>query len=249
MANRVKGNQSSKAKSKPQHSNQQELIESPEALRHTLLDNTETFFGKKKNQKMLIGIGLVLGLIVAGVFGYTYYKSNQNLIAQEEMFQAVFYFEADSLNKALNGDGNNYGFLEIIDEYGGTAAANLAHFYAGVSFLKQGEYENAIEHLQDFGAADYLLQARAYALTGDAYMGLKQYKEAAEFYDKAADYQANRFFTPQYLEKAALAHEANKNYQAAAEHYKRIVSEFPTSAIYQEAVKQYARLEGLASGK
>lgn len=246
MANRVKGNKTQKAKS-AEHSNH-ELLESPEALRSTLVTGTEDFFKKKRNKQIFLGIGVAVALIIAGIFGYQYYMNNQNQTAQEEMFQAIFYFEADSLNKALNGDGNNYGFLEIIDEFGGTKAANLAHFYAGVSYLKQGEHENAIEHLKDFSASDYLLQARAYALIGDAYMELAQYDEAVEYYEKAADYKPNRFFTPEYLGKAAIALEAKGDYKAAAERYKRIVEEFPTSTAYQQALKQKARLEGLASG-
>ncbi len=247
MANRVKGNKSKSTKKEEHHN--QELLESPEALRHTLIDNTELFFKKKKNQRIVLGIGVVIALVVAGIFGYTYYMDNQNQAAQEEMFQAIFYFESDSLSKALNGDGNNYGFLEIIDEYGGTSAANLAHFYAGISFLKQGDYENAVAHLEDFSASDYLLQARAYALIGDAQMGLNQYEEAAQSYQKAADYKPNRYFTPEYLKKAAIAYEANNNYQAAADSYGRIIEEFPTSTEYQEALKHQARLEALASGQ
>ena len=72
------------------------------------------------------------------------------------MFQAVYYFEQDSLVKALNGDGNNYGFLEIIDEYGFSEAANLSHYYAGVSYLKLGNYNNAISYLNSFSSSDLL---------------------------------------------------------------------------------------------
>jgi hypothetical protein len=56
------------------------------------------------------------------------------------MFQAVRYFESDSLNLALNGDGNNLGFLQIVEDYSGTKAGNLANYYAGVIYLKQGNF-------------------------------------------------------------------------------------------------------------
>ena len=59
-------------------------------------------------------------------FAFSYFKENQNNTAQEEMFQAVYYFEKDSLVQALNGDGNNYGFLEIIDEY--SLSSSIASF-------------------------------------------------------------------------------------------------------------------------
>src|SRR5690606_3114897 len=138
--------------------------------------------------------------------GFNYYKNNLNQEAQNQMFQAVFYFEADSLDRALNGDGNNLGFLDIAAEYGITKAGNLANYYAGVSYLKQGKYELARLYLEDFSSDDLLVQARAYSLIGDAYMEEKNYEEAAKFYHKAAEYKPNKTFTPIYLMKEALAY-------------------------------------------
>ena len=248
MANRVKGSKPKPAKRAENHDST-ELLENPDALRETLVGKSETFFKSKRNQNIVLGIGAALAVAIAGVFGYTYYLESQNDAAQNDMFQAVFYFEADSLNRALNGDGNNYGFLEIIDEYGGTEAANLAHFYAGVSYLKQGSYDEAIEYLEDFSSSDLLVQARAYALVGDAYMELGEFGEAATQYQKAADYNANQYFTPQYLVKAGFAYEEMGDYSAAAESYTQIVEEYSESAQYQQALKQQTRLQGMASGQ
>ena len=246
MANRVTGPKTNKKKVRDEHHpDASELLENPDALRETLTHGTEDFV--KKNAGLLTGVAVAIALLIGGFFGYRYYKNNQNAAAQEEMFQAVFYFEADSLSKALNGDGNNYGFLDIIDEYGGTDASNLAHYYSGVIYLKQGEYEEAIAQLSDFSASDLLVQAKAYALLGDAYMELEQYGKAAEQYQKAADYKPNPFFTPQYLIKAALAQEANNNLDAAAQQYQRIINEFPTANELQQAQKQHARLQTMAA--
>ncbi len=55
------------------------------------------------------------------------------------MFMAEKYFAEDSLNLALNGDGNYSGFLQIIDDYKWSEAANLSHYYAGVIFFAPGE--------------------------------------------------------------------------------------------------------------
>ena len=221
-----------------------ELLESPEALAERLTRSEEFL---EKNKKWVFGLGGVLVLLIAGYFGYQAYMTNQNEQAHTEMFQAVYYFEADSLNKALEGDGNYPGFLEIIDEYGRTEAANLAHYYTGVIYLKRGEFNEAINHLEEFSSDDLLVQSRAYALTGDAYMELDDFGKAAEFYDKAADHKENEYFTPQYLSKAALAYELNGNVAKAIERYTQITENYVNANEFENARKQKARLEAVAS--
>jgi tetratricopeptide (TPR) repeat protein len=217
----------------------------------SVLENQEVLADKlygaehwmEQHPKLIIGVIAAILVVVGGYFGYNYYKNNQDDIAQKEMFQAVHYFEADSLTLALNGDGNNLGFLAIIDDYGITDAGNLAHFYAGVIYLRQGKFEDAIDHLKDFKSNDLLVQARAYSLIGDAHMELKQYGDAANYYDKASDYKPNKFFTPTYLMKAALAYEKLNESEKAIKAYDRVINEFWESAEFQNARKYKARLE------
>lgn len=229
-------------KTTEQHS--ADILENPEALAGQI-SKTEEFV--TKNKGLVFGVGAVLALIVAGFFGYQYYKNSQNTKAQNEMFQAVHYFESDSLDLALNGDGNNLGFLDIIEEYGVSDAANLANFYAGAAYLKKGNYESAIEYLENFSADDLLVQARAYSLIGDAHMEKGDYEKAASFYKKAARYEPNKYFSPRYLLKAALAYEKNNNSEAAIEAYDTIINKYWDSNEFQTAKKYKARLTGSAS--
>jgi TolA-binding protein len=216
-----------------------ELLENPEALKEKLA-GAESWL--EQNPKIVVGIAAAILIIVGGYFAFNYYKNGQNDLAQKEMFQAVYYFEADSLDKALNGDGNNLGFLEIIDEYGVTDAANLANYYAGVSYLKQGKFELARLYLEDFTASDLLIQARAYSLVGDSYMEEKKYDDAAKYYNKAANYKPNKYFSPTYLMKEALAYEKLNQNDKARETYDKIINQYWESSEYQNARKFKARL-------
>ena len=217
-----------------------ELLENPEALKEKLA-GAESWL--EQNPKIVVGVAAAILIIVGGYFAFNYYKNSQNDLAQKEMFQAVYYFEADSLDKALNGDGNNLGFLEIIEEYGVTDAANLANFYAGVSYLKQGKFELARLYLEDFNATDLLIQARAYGLVGDSYMEEKKYDDAAKYYNKAANYKPNKYFSPSYLMKEALAYEKLNQNDKARETYDKIINLYWESSEYQNARKFKARLE------
>lgn len=217
-----------------------ELLENPAALAEKL-EGAENWM--ERHPKLMLGIASAVLLVVAGYFGFKYYIEGQNTQAQKEMFQAIYYFEADSLNQALNGDGNNLGFIDIIDEYKFTEAANLANFYAGVCFLKQSKFDAAILYLEDYSSNDLLVQARAYSLLGDANMELSKYEEAATYYTKAANYKPNKFYSPTYLMKAALAYEKLNKNDKAIEAYSKVITDFWDSSEYQNALKLKARLE------
>ena len=105
-----------------------DLIENPEAAVEAGLNKVETFVQKHKEK--IIGIVGAAIFGVAGVWAYNQFIS----IPNEEKAQVAIYpaqqaFAKDSLKLALNGDGLNLGFLDIIEEYGSTKAANLANYY------------------------------------------------------------------------------------------------------------------------
>ncbi len=197
------------------------------------------------NNKKTIGtVIVVIVAVVALFFAFKFYMGGQETAAQEELFPAVFYFEKDSLDKALNGDGNSTsGLLAVMDEYGSTDAGNLASFYAGVSYLKKGEFDKAIQYLEDFSTDDFLWQARAYVLIGDAYMEKGTYGEAVSYYKKGANYEENKQFTPMYMEKLALAQELNGSTEEAKNTLMSALEKYPNYNNINEVKRNIGRLE------
>lgn len=220
-----------------------EFLEDPDALAGQL-ERAEDFF--QENRNIVVGIVVGLFVVVSGFFGYRYYMSTQDEEAQNKLFQPVYQFEADSLKQALNGTGATAGLLSVADNYGSTNAGNLAEFYAGVALLKEGKYDDAIEHLKGFSSSDLLVQARAYALVGDAYMEKKSFDDAISYYQKAADYKPNKFFTPGYLTKLAVAYEQAKQNDKAIETYNTIIDKYAESADAVNAKKYKSLLEAQA---
>lgn len=164
------------------------------------------------------------------------------------MWMAEQYFARDSFNLALNGDGNYLGFLDIIEEYGITKSANLANYYAGISYLHLGEFETAIEYLKQFESDDKMVAPVAYGAIGDAYVELEDLDEALIFYKKAVNSSENEFTTPIYLMKVGFVHEQNGDYDKALEAYKRIEKEFPNTAEGRQIEKYIARVEVFVKG-
>lgn len=218
------------------------LIESPTGML-SIFERVGRFLARNRG-KFLISFSVV-ALGVGAFFFYQRHAASPDEESQIELFQAVHYFEADEFEKALDGDGNSLGFLDIMEDYPGTKAANLASFYAGSIYLKDKKYEEAIPHLANFLADDFLIQARAYALQGDAYMEMEDFAQAVTLYKKAANWHPNKYFSPIYLIKACVAHRTAGDVSAALSCYQEIVDKYFGAAEYQEAKKEVARLAPL----
>jgi tetratricopeptide (TPR) repeat protein len=232
------------AKSKNQPSEVEKILGNPEELSNKLMESGE-FLAKYRN--IVFG---VVGVVILAAAGFLYYQHDQkesNAVAQTQMYGAVLYFEMDSLRVALEGNFEVQGLLSISEEYGSTKAGKLANFYIGAIYLKQGEFQKAIDYLDKFSADDLLIQPRAYSLTGDAYMELGDFAKAESFYAKAANTNSNDEFSPVYLMKGALASELKNDFTSAIQKYNKIVNEYPLSQQANEAKKYKSRAEGLAS--
>ena len=211
------------------------------------LSKSEKFI--EKNQKILtIVIGSAI-VIVLGVFAFQkLYIAPREKAAQGQMFMAQKYFEADSLNKALNGDPNFPGFLNIIDEYGMTKAANLSKYYAGIIYLKQGKFEDAITYLKKFDSDDEFVGPMATGAIGDANLELGKREEAVDSYLKAASQQVNDLTTPLYLMRAAFVYEDLGKFDKAIELYEKIQKEHTKSTEARD-IDKYIEQAKAKSGK
>ncbi|MBK7183193.1 MAG: tetratricopeptide repeat protein [Bacteroidetes bacterium] len=210
------------------------------------LGKTELFV--EENKKSILIIAGAIVALVGGYFAYKYwYVAGEETKAQTEMFKAERYFEQDSLDKAINGDGVALGFAQITEDYGITPSGNLAEYYLGISYLKKGQFEDAIEHLQKFDSKDQIVAPVATGAIGDAHLELGRVDEAITFYLKAAEQNGNKFTTPIYLKKAGMANEDKGNYADAVKLYERIKVEFAETMEGREMEKFIARAKALGN--
>lgn len=205
------------------------------------LTTTEQFL-ESHYKELLIGLGIIVVLIAIFWLGKIY-LGKQNEEAQSQMYQAERYLEMDSLNLALNGDGNYLGFIDIANDYKYTQAGNLARYSAGICFLHLEQYEDAIEYLNKYSKKDKLIGSLAIGATGDAYVELGDVEKGVAKYIEAADYAKNSFNTPIYLMKAGEIYELNGNYDEALKLYERIQNEYPESTEGSSIDKYIARVK------
>ena len=207
------------------------------------LTSTEQFI--ERNQKVLLIIAGAILVVVAGFIGIKqFYIAPQEKNAQEQMFMAEFYFEKDSFNLAINGDGNYLGFLDIIDDYGFTKAAKLAKYYTGISYLHLGEYEEALSYLNSFKTTDMLLAPVLEGAKGDAYAELEQNDKALSAYKKAAKFD-NSFTAPNYMMKTGKLLEKTQKYGEALKTFQEIKDKYPQYSEANQVDRYIGRIEML----
>lgn len=214
-----------------------------EALRRENIEQTvsatEKFFNE--NKKTLWGAVIAVVVIGLGVLAYSKFVYQPRCAeAMQQMFPAEANFQAGEFELALNGDGNVFGFADVIKEYGAKAGKSV-YFYAGICEYQLGNYEDALSYLNKYNGKDPILAARAEACKGDAYVALENYEAAASAFAKAAGVSDN-VFAAAYLFKEGLVYEQLGDKAAALDLYKTIKDKYPQSVEAYDIDKYIARV-------
>lgn len=227
------------------------------------LENVEEALSKteiwiQSHQKLLWIILIAILVIALGIFGIMKYKQKRNETAknvsypsqvqfEEQQSQQVdyaqYYTQNENYATVLNGDGQNMGSLEIVDKYGSTRAGTMAAYYTGLAYIKQGNYESAIEYLKKYDNKDKVFAPLALGLIGDCYLQLNNQEEAVTYYQKAIKKYPNEFSTPMFLSKLAMTYEIMGDNAKALETYKTIKKDYPKSEEASFATTNIAYLE------
>jgi len=213
-----------------------DTLESKDVDLGEVYTRTELFLDRNRKAITIGVIGLLV--VVGGLLGYRKFVAEpQAREASELMWKAEYYFEVDSLQRALDGDDQWPGFLEIVDNYGSTTSGELAHYYIASIYMQQGEYDLALEHYKKADPDDDVLRVMAVGNQGDALVELGRHDEAVKMFEKAAGMEKNDLTTPMYLMKAGIVHQHLGNFDQARKAFEKIAKEFPNSPDANQARK------------
>ena len=219
----------------------QKNLNDKEAQRQENLEQTvsatEQFFNE--NKKTIWGVVAAVLVIGLGVLAYSKFVYQPKCVeAMQQSYPAEMSFQAGEYELALNGDGNNLGFADIIADYG-SKAGKAVYLYAGICELQLGNNEEALSYLKKYNGKEPILAARAKACEGDAYVALGDYEAAVRSY-KAAVNRADNIFAAAYLLKEGSALEALDRKEEALACYKTIEDKYPQSLEAYDIAKYIA---------
>jgi tetratricopeptide (TPR) repeat protein len=197
----------------------------------------------EKNKKVINGVLTAALIIGAAIFAYfKLYMGPREEKASAKVFYAQQYFQSDSLERALQGDGQHPGFIKVMRDYSGTKTANLCHYYAGICYLRMGDFKKAIKQLEDFSGKGTLLSTAAAGALGNAYLESGNVKKAIDQFKDASSVKEDVVLTPMYLINLGAAYEMNKQPEEAKKAYERIRDEYPQSTQARDIDRYLARL-------
>lgn len=215
---------------------------SEKAVEKDTLLQVQGFFQKYQSPILIVLFAVVIS--VGGVYAYNrFIKQPKEEKAAEAIYKVEQFFGMDSSNLVINGDGTTKGALSIIKNYDGTKAADRARYYAGISYLKLKDFNNAIKYLKEFSTDSKPVQMLAYTNLGHAYAEAGKKDDAVESYKKAANTFADddNGAAENLALAAGLLQSMNKN-KEALELYKEIKSKYPNTNKASEADKYIYKL-------
>ncbi|WP_341652790.1 tetratricopeptide repeat protein [Blattabacterium cuenoti] len=190
---------------------------------------------------------IFFSIILIIVLYFTYFSFKKFFLypseekAMKELSYAQQYLSQGEIDKALNKKNikvNYLGFSGIASKYSFTKAGNISKFYAGICYYKLGDYKESIKMMESFSAKDEILSSIKYGIIGDAFIQIKNKKEALKNYVIAANVRENEITTPLYYYKAALLNFYMKKYKNSKFFLKKIEKKYP-SFLYKKNVEKY----------
>ncbi len=210
------------------------------------LNKTEAFVSKHRNVLLIAVVAIIV--LVVGLFLYRNYvalpretKASTAISAPQELFANEDYEQAAE------------GFKKVLNDYGGTKAANLANLYLGLCYANQEKWADAVKYIEKYSSKDdAMVSPAAMAALGNAYANtdnidkaVQTLKKAAQMADKQAIDGVNYSISATFLIQAGTLLESQGKDAEALALYKEIKEKYVNAQQVQskEIDKYIERLE------
>lgn len=193
----------------------------------------------RANKKTIVGISVAIVVVIAAVLVWLLVAQSGSRKA-DELIARADAAQNDSIALTLYADAAKAGYKS-----GNRAKAEL-----GIRYYREGQYEKALQYLDDASLDDEIAAAGVYSLQGDCHVNLEQYDQALKCYNKAiSKADKNPEIVPFVLIKEANIYRAQGKFADEAKAYKTIIDEYPTYvATTRVDIKKYYE-RALASEK
>ncbi|MCE1164845.1 MAG: tetratricopeptide repeat protein [Bacteroidetes bacterium] len=159
----------------------------------------QEYFQKNKNR--VYTALTVLVVIIAVIFIYFRNQSAKNETAALELSKVKQIYAMDNFPMAVNGDslGTFKGLQYIVDNYGSTESGETAKLMLANCYFNLRDFDKAEKYYRDFSGKGDMLKAASYAGIAAVLEAKNNFKEAANYYEKASKVNKNLYNDDEYI--------------------------------------------------
>jgi tetratricopeptide (TPR) repeat protein len=150
------------------------------------------------------------------------------------------FYDYKQYQIAMEGipERNVIGLKQIVEDYGSTESGEIAKIYLGNCYFVIRDYDNALKYYSDFSGSHKIYKVSALAGMAAVYEAKKQYKEAATYFEEAAEKASDEIQTPENLFLAARNYKLANDKTKAVELLEKIKTSYPKSS-YSKDIERY----------
>ncbi|MCH2197788.1 MAG: tetratricopeptide repeat protein [Flavobacteriales bacterium] len=206
---------------------------------------TELFVDRNRKTLVTVLVAIVAVVLIGAAYFYLMVKPAEN-DANADSWKAEQYFEVDSLDLAMIGDGLYAGLEDVASDHDGTKAGARAHYDLAIIARDRGDFETALDHFEKVSLSDDVVSVLAQGGIGDCHVELGNYEEGAKAFERAAAMargtNAEGFTAPMMLYKAGIAQMELGQNDKAAKNFKKVVDNYPEAQVHGRAQRYAAYL-------
>ncbi len=192
-----------------------------------------------------IGIATTVVIVAAiAILVIVKNRADANDSAMLQLGQIEEIFASGQYQAAVDGvpERNLPGLRSIVDNFGNSRGGELARFMLASAYFELGRYDEALQQFEDFSAPDDMLAASRLAGIAQCHEARRDYKAAAENFERAGVKNAKDLLAPEYLSNAARNYGLAGDKERAIELYKRLKKNYPTSPYARDVDRFIAQM-------
>jgi len=192
-------------------------------------------------------ISIAVTALVIAVFAVVIYAKNRadNNEKATTALGAIFEtYDAGQYQAAVDGspEKNVMGLRAIVDNYGNSAAGDLARFYLAGAYAHLGKYDEALKDYEDFSPTGELLSVARLSGIASCEESMGRFREAAASFEKAATQYPKDISAAENLNNAARDYGQAGEKDKAIDLYRRVKKNYPNTAFARDADRFIAQL-------
>ncbi len=201
-----------------------------------------TFYNENRRLITIVTTAVIVLAVAFIIYGRN--RSSNNVGASTAIGSVYQLFDNGQYQLAIDGipERNVKGLRAIVDDYGNSNAGDIARFYLANAYYNLGKYQDALEQFKKFSPSDETLEISRLSGLGCCCEALGMNKDAAVYFEKAADKDPKDATCAENLSNAARNYAKAGQKDEALSLLKKLKKEYATTSYGRDADREIAEL-------